>query len=325
MSSNSHDPSNIGTGTLLRQVYLLTPQTVYIAMKKITLLFVFGCLYGPSILAQEDTTYWRKDFRAGISFNQASFSDNWTGGGVNSVGLNAFLNYKANYARDIHTWDNEIDLAYGVLTNEGQGSRKSLDRVFLDTKYGRELSSKWVFFTSLSLLTQFADGFAYDQVRSNGETYDSLISSLFSPAFVTSSWGFEYHPADFFKVRFGPFSPRLTFVNNDRLSELGAYGVDPGDNLRTEWLAFQLLADFNRDIAENLNLKWKYILFSNYEELELDKIDHRLDLVLAAKVNNFVDVSLGLILIYDFDQIDELQFSQALNMGIVYTFKNFKD
>lgn len=294
--------------------------------RSILLLLAIVHTYGVISIAQSsDTTYWKKDFRAGINFNQASFSDNWTGGGVNSVGLNAFLNYKANYARDIHTWDNEIDLAYGVLKNEGQSSRKSLDRVFLDTKYGRQLSSKWTFFTSLSLLTQFADGFAYDQERSNGETYDSLISSLFAPAFLTSSWGFEYTPADFFKVRLGPFSPRFTFVSNDDLADLGAYGVDPGDNLRAEWLGFQALADFNKDIAKNLNLKWKYIMFANYEELELEKIDHRLDLILSAKVNDFMDVGLGMILIYDFDQIDEIQFSQALTMGIVYKFKNYED
>ena len=280
-----------------------------------------------------DTTYWKKDFRAGVNLNQAAFSDNWTGGGVNSIGINAFLNFKANYTRDVHTWDNEIDLAYGVLNNEGQSSRKSLDRVFIDTKYGRKLSSKWNLFSSLSLLTQFADGFAYDEVRPNGETYDSLISGLFSPAFITSSWGAEYKPADYFSLRLAPFSPRFTIVSNDDLANTpaaddptrGAYGVDLGENLRTEWLAFQLLADFNKDIAKNLNLKWKYIMFANYEELEFDKIDHRLDLILAAKVNDFMDVSLGLIMIYDFDQVDEVQLSQALNMGVVYTFKNYKE
>ncbi|MEL7005143.1 MAG: hypothetical protein AAFN93_20765 [Bacteroidota bacterium] len=96
-----------------------------------------------------------------------------------------------------------------------------------------------------------------------------------------------------------------------------------GDNARFEWLAFQMQADFDKDIAKNLNLKWKYVLFANYEEFELDKIDHRLDLNLAAKVNNFVDVGLGLIMIYDADQIDELQVSQALTLGVVYTFKNY--
>lgn len=291
-----------------------------------------------SLFAQDeaekaDTTYWKKSFRGGISFNQASFSDNWTGGGVNSVGLNAFLNYKANYLKGVHSWDNEIDFGYGVLKNEGQSSRKSVDRLFLDTKYGRKLSEKWNFYTSLSLLTQVAKGFSYDvEDPVSGETSDVLISNLFSPAFITSSWGLEYNPVDYFKLRFGPFSPRVTIVSDDDVAINGEidgqparFGVVDGDQTRFEWLAFQMTADFNKDIAKNLNLKWKYVLYANYEELEFEKIDHRLDVALTAKVNNFVDVGLGAIMIYDFDQIDEVQFSQALTLGVVYTFKNFKE
>lgn len=282
---------------------------------------------------QGDTTYWKKDFRAGLSFNQASFSDNWQGGGVNSVGLNAFLNYKANYARGIHSWDNEIDLGYGILKNEGQGSRKTVDRIYLDTKYGRKLTEKWDLFTALSFLSQFDKGYEYDvEDPATGETRDVLISNFLAPAFITSSWGVEYHPVDYFKVRFGPFSPRVTIVKDEDVAvngevdgEPARYGVPVGDKTRFEWLAFQLLADFNKDLAENLNLKWKYMLFANYKELESKKIDHRLDLILTAKVNNFIDVGLGGILIYDYDQIDEVQISEALNLGIVYKFKNYTE
>lgn len=304
-----------------------------------TLTVVLVAFFATNLQAQDeteksDTTYWKKDFRGGISFNQASFSDNWTGGGVNSIGLNAFLNYKANYKRGVHTWDNEIDLAYGVLKNEGQSSRKSVDRLFLDTKYGRALNKKWDFYTSLSFLSQFAEGFNYDAIEDpvTGETSDLLISNLFAPAFITSSWGFEYHPVDYFKLRLGPFSPRITVVSDDDVAPTGEedgvltrYGVEDGDNIRTEWLAFQMTADFNKDIAKNLNLKWKYILYANYEELAFDQIDHRLDVALTAKVNNFVDVGLGAIMIYDADQIDEVQFSQSLTLGIVYTFKNYEE
>ncbi|UII21204.1 DUF3078 domain-containing protein [Fulvivirga ligni] len=272
-----------------------------------------------------DTTYWKKDFRGGLSFNQASFSDNWQGGGVNSIGLNTFLTYKANYTKDIHSWDNTIDFGYGIVKNEGQGSRKSVDRLYLDTKYGRVLSKKWDFFTSLTFLSQFGKGYEYEVEQPDGSVRDSLISQFLAPAFITSSWGFEYHPVEYFKVRFGPFSPRVTVVNNDGLSEAGAYGVDPGDKTRLELLAFQMVADFNKDIAENLNLKWKYMLYANYKELEGKKIDHRLDVALAAKVNKFIDVSLGGILLYDYDQVDEVQISQALNLGIVYSFKNYKE
>lgn len=281
----------------------------------------------------EDTTYWKKDFRGGISFNQAAFSDNWQGGGVNSIGLNTFLNYKGNYARGVHSWDNIIDMAYGIVKNEGQDSRKSADRIFLDTKYGRMLSDHWSLYTSLSFLSQFDEGYEYDvEDPATGETFDVLISNFMSPAFITSSWGVEYQPVEYFKVRLGPFSPRATVVTDEDVAVNGEvdgvparYGVKVGDKTRFEWLAFQMMADFNKDIAENLNLRWNYIMFANYSELQFRKLDHRLDALITAKVNKFIDVGLGGMLIYDYDQVDEAQLSQALNLGLVYKFKNYEE
>lgn len=285
---------------------------------------VFTCL---DAWAQDnpDTTYWKKDFKVGLNFNQASFSSNWSGGGVNSIGLNALLSYKAIYKRDIHSWDNEIDLAYGVVKNEGQGGRKSIDRIYLDTKYGRELNDKWDLFASVNFLSQFAEGFNYDVEFPNGEVRDSLISKLFAPAFLTVAFGFEYHPVSHFKVRLSPFAPRFTFVSDDNLSALGAYGVDPGDKLRSEFATFQALAVYEKEIAQNLLLKWKYLLFLNYENLAFDEWDHRLDLILSARVNKFLSVNLGGILVYDFDQVDEVQLNQVFNLGLVYSVKNYAD
>jgi hypothetical protein len=45
-------------------------------------------------------------------------------------------------------------------------------------------------------------------------------------------------------------------------------------------------------------------MFANYETLELKTIDHRLELMLNAKVNRFITVGLGGILLYDYDQDD---------------------
>lgn len=291
-----------------------------------SLIILFVCL-GMRVHAQDDpdTTYWRKDFNVGLSFTQASFTSNWTGGGVNSIGANALLNFKARYRKDKHSWDSEIDLAYGIVQNEGQGGRKSIDRVFLDTKYGRSLGEKWELFTSANLLTQFANGFNYDVEFPNGEVRDSLISQFFAPAFLTFAWGFQYQPVDYFNIRLSPSTPRFTFVMDDGLSDLGAYGVDPGDQVRAEWLAFQALVDFDKDIAENLNLKWKYLLFINYENPEFDEWDHRLDLILSARVNKYISVNLGAIVIYDFDQVDEVQLNQFFNLGLTYSAKNYED
>jgi hypothetical protein len=297
-----------------------------------TVVAVFLIVFAGTASAQDsDTTYWKKKFKGGVTFNQAAFSNNWVNGGVNSYGFNTFLFYKADYARGVHTWDNTIDMSYGILKNEGQSSRKSVDYILLDTKYGRQISPKWNLFTALNFQSQFAPGYKYDVERPNGETYDSLISDFMSPAFLTSSWGAEYKPTDYFKVRLSPFAPRFTFVLNDEIASRevepgrGPYGLDLGDKVRTEWLAFQLYAQFDKDLAENLNLKWSYLLYINYQNIDPKFWDHRLDVVLNAQVWKFVSVQLGAIMIYDFDQDPGAQFNQYLNFGFVYNFQNYEE
>lgn len=278
------------------------------------------------VVKVDSLTHWKKSFKAGLNLNQASFSSNWQAGGVNSFGFNTFLNYKANYKKDKNSWDNEIDFLYGMVNNKGQGYRKTLDRVYMDTKYGRKLSEKWGLSAAANLVTQFAPGYRYDVV--NGIEQGTLISDAFAPAFITTALGFEYQPASYFKVRLSPLSPRVTIVNDvDRFVTLDnptPYGVNPGETTRFEWFAFQMLAEFNKDIATNINLKWRYVLFANYETLELKTIDHRFDLNLTAKVNKFINVNLGGILLYDFDQDAGVQLSQAFSLGVLYTFQNFK-
>ena len=300
-------------------------------VKSCAITLVITLLTGAALRAQDtlangDTIrYWKKKLDLGINVNQASFTSNWTGGGVNSIGLNVAFNYTANYARGPHSWDNTIGLQYGFVKNEGQGFRKTLDRIYLDTKYGHKLSAHWNAFTSLNFLSQFAPGFSYTTVA--GVETASQISDFFAPAFITSAWGLEYSKGDYFKMRFSPFAPRLTIVRDPErfITSVGEspYGVTPPDETRFEGLAFQFIADFNKDVAENLNLKWRYALYANYETLDFKKIDHRLEATLLAKVNKFINVSLGGIVLYDYDQIDEVQLSQVFTLGFAYKFQNY--
>ncbi len=296
--------------------------------------FLSGLLYLTSVVSfaqfvkVDSTSNWKKSFKSGLNLNQASFSDNWKAGGVNSIGFTAFLNYKANFKKDKKSWDNEFDFLYGMVNNTGQGYRKTLDRIFIDTKYGSSLNQKWDVFLSANLQSQFDKGYKYG-TDAAGLTTQTLISSAFSPTFITAALGFEYHPVSYFKLRLSPFAPRVTIVS-DVKSLITAdnptpYGVDPSENTRFEWLAFQMLAEFNKDIATNVNLKWRYVMFANYETLDLKTLDHRLDLTLTAKVNKFMNVNLGGIVLYDFDQDSGIQVSQAFSLGVLYTFQNYKD
>jgi hypothetical protein len=298
-------------------------------MKKISpKVVVFLFFIAPiMLLAQSrnpDSVTWKRKINFALNFNQASFSSNWKAGGVNSLGFNSLYNYKVNYKEGRRSWDNEIDLGFGFINNAGTGYRKTIDRIFLDTKYGYELSKNWGLFTSLSAISQFSNGYKY-----NDDGTSEMISGFAAPAFITSAWGFEYHPVPYFKVRISPFSPRLTIVQDPQrfTKSVGPepYGVDSTKTTRFEVLAGQIQAEFDKEILKNVNLKWRYLLFANYETLSGKTIDHRIDLDLIAKVNKFINVSVGGILIYDYDQDSGVQLSQVFSFGFLYTFQNYDE
>ncbi len=305
-------------------------------MRKFRLAFSFAVLVcyffnfrsHAQIVKIDTLTPWKKNFRAALNLNQAAFSNNWKAGGVNSIGFNALLNYKVNYKKGNHSWNNEIDFLYGMVNNAGQGYRKTLDRMFLDTKYGRALNKNWDFSASANFLSQFAGGYTYSKDANNNDLA-TFISDVFAPAYLTAALGVEYHPVPYFKLRLSPFSPRVTYVNDVNrfvtIDNPTPYGVKPGESTRIQWFAFQALAEFDKDIAKNLNLKWRYIMFMDYEKLQFERIDHRLDLTLTARVGKFVTTSLGFIGIYFYDQDKSIQTSQALNIGLAYSFQNFEE
>jgi hypothetical protein len=139
--------------------------------------------------------------------------------------------------------------------------------------------------------------------------------------------GLEYHPVEHFTVRISPFAPRLTIVQDPARFIAGVgpepYGVVPPETVRYEWLGAQILAEYDKQIYENINLKWRYLMFANYETLEARRLDHRLDVDFVAKVGKYINVGLGGILLYDYDQDSEAQLSQIFSIGFLYTFQNY--
>jgi len=299
-------------------------------MKKSLLVFTltffsFGLLMAQEITQKDlsplDTSYWESSFSAGLNFNQAGFSSNWKSGGVNSVAFGSIVAGKALYRKGKLSWDNELELLFGIVRNEGEQTRKSNDRIFLDSKLGYQLSEKWSSYFSMNYLTQFAAGYNF-----NDDGSRTLISKFMAPGFLTSSLGFEFKPNNTFFLRIGPFSPRFTFVTDPEIinNVPSNYGVLAGDQVRVEWLAMQVFAGLDKDLSENLNLKSRYTMYANYQTLSLENIDHRLDLTITAKITNIISVTLTGIGLYDIDQDPGVQYSQALALGILYKVDNKK-
>ncbi|WP_353719067.1 DUF3078 domain-containing protein [Dyadobacter sp. 676] len=266
-----------------------------------------------------DTT-WRK-IEFGANLNQGSFSSNWTGGGVNSVALGVFFNALNETKKGKDSWRNDFQSQYGIVRNKGQQSRKNVDRIFFDTKYNREISTKWSLFANFNFLSQFAAGYEYN-TNPDSINLKKKVSGLLSPAYLTEAIGIEYRPAPYFFVDFAPGALRQTVVIDKDLyvntPDQKNYGVPIGKRVRTEAALIQLVANFDKDIAKDVNLKFRYLMFSTFHDpLE---IDNRLDAQLTAKINKYVNVNLGAIVVYDRDQSSKIQFAQALSIGFLFAF-----
>ncbi|MDW8296108.1 MAG: DUF3078 domain-containing protein [Raineya sp.] len=321
-------------------------------MKKFAYLFVLFLL-GQSVLAQNenqvsDTSYWKKSAQLGLGFNQASFSDNWKAGGVSSVALASFLYADANYLKDKISWDNSLRLNYGIVKNKGQSLRKNEDRILFDSKLGYKLSKSWNLFASLNFLTQFDAGFEYErQFKDNAGNIvavrDNLISKFFAPAFLTEAAGLEYKPVNYFWIRFGVLSMRQTFVfepefNNNRAIDANGngiineptdtfdpkvnYGVAEGKSVRNEIGILTLEADFNKEVFKNIVFQAHFWSFTTYENPLATDI--RSELAIIAKVNKYVNVKLGAIILYDQDQDFKTQYAQNFTLNFAMNWDNKK-
>jgi len=269
---------------------------------------------------------WKKGGLFSVNVNQGALS-NWAAGGdKSSLSVAALLNLYAFYKKDRHIWDNTLDIAYGFVNTTSLGSRKADDRFDFLSKYGYQLGKgNWYASALFNFRTQLSKGYAYPKDQ------DKILTSNFlSPAYILLSPGVTYQPNENFSVSLSPATARWTIVNDDGLSDAGAFGVDPGEKVKTEFGAFASV-NYKANISENASYVGRLDLFSNYLN-NPQNIDLYMTNMLLVKVNKLITVSLSLDMIYDDDvkTIDadgnprgpKLQLKELMGIGLSYRFKN---
>ena len=263
--------------------------------------------------------YWNTKTSIGLNLNQAAFSDNWSGGGVNSMALTGLINYKTEYRKENLSYTSEVILNYGKVKNRGQLQKKTVDRIYIDNKAAIQLSKNWYFFGSINFESQFDLGYSYDII--DGAERPTLLSRFMSPGYLTESIGFEYKPNQYFSTRIGTGTARQTFVLDTTIyrnpKNTNNFGVPVGSKMTNE-LAFQVVMNYDKDIFKNVNLKSKYMAFVPYDNFGY--INHRLDVALTAKVNRFMNTSITGVGLYDRNTDSKIQASQTLSLGLVFIF-----
>ncbi|MBG6234925.1 hypothetical protein IWX76_001493 [Pedobacter sp. CAN_A7] len=281
-------------------------------------------IYKPVELAPKvvdaEINYWNTKTSIGLNLNQAAFSDNWNGGGVNSMALTGLINYKTEYRKENLSYTSEVILNYGKVKNRGQLQKKTVDRIYIDNKAAIQLSKNWYFFGSINFESQFDLGYSYE-INDDGAEVPNLLSRFMSPGYLTESIGFEYKPNQYFSTRIGTGTARQTFVldtsiyNNPK--NTNNFGVPIGSKMVNE-LAFQVVMNYDKDIFKNVNLKSKYMAFVPYDNFGY--INHRLDVALTAKVNRFMNTSITGVGLYDRNSDSKIQGSQTLSLGLIFIF-----
>ncbi|MGK7389833.1 MAG: DUF3078 domain-containing protein [Candidatus Cyclobacteriaceae bacterium M2_1C_046] len=289
------------------------------------LIYLFLLLSTTVTYAQEQDTSWVRGGNAALYFQQVGLK-NWAGGGENALSYGSNLTLFANYITEEHTWTNSFEGGYGLLKREGSEIRKNTDFFVLQSNYGRFFSENWQFSGMLDLRSQFAPGYLYKRSQVTNEEQSVLISDLFAPGYLQATIGITYRPNNKFNITFSPLANKLIFVLNDSLSNAGAYGVQPGEKMEHQ-IGASLLANWEREIMENVFMKTNLLLFGDYSQLR--HIDIFYDLFLDMKINKWLTANVGLQMIYDHEiKIEDedgnvgprTQLRNVINVGVGYRF-----
>ncbi|MDA0912317.1 MAG: DUF3078 domain-containing protein [Bacteroidetes bacterium] len=246
-----------------------------------------------------DTVLKSRTGQFNVHFSQVQLS-NWAAGGQSNVSLLTKFDQNWNYDQGHFGWDSELHLAFGLLHRpEDKVVIKTDDRIEWSTKLGYR-ATKTGFLTFMAhFRSQFAPGYALE----NGIPVKDLLNSNFmAPGYGVVAAGMDYKGSGEQLTLFvAPITFKSTWVLDDSLSSVGAFGVTPGERSRYEmggYLKMNLKKDFTEDISYAVRLD----LFSNFLN-NPQNIDVYTDHVLMLRVNPWLTTSIAATLIYDDDII----------------------
>lgn len=253
--------------------------------------------------------HWKTGASFGLNFSQVQLT-NWAGGGQSSFAIGSLAVLEADYAKGKVLWTNYLSLAYGRIRQGDSRQRfnKTDDLLNFLSKYNYHIDDGFFITALADFRTQMDVGYE------EGETGRTRISDFMAPGFLVASLGATYMKKDLYSVTLSPIASKVTFVMDDRLSAAGAFGVEPGRQVRTE-IGAALNAGYENEILTNVNFRTNLNLFANYETLS--RVDVNWEGTLLMKVNDYLNTTIASQLVYDHDVIRKTQWRNAINVGFL--------
>ena len=127
-----------------------------------------------------------------------------------------------------------------------------------------------------------------------------------------------------------PITSKFTAVlDTNNISDHTRYGLAKNEKVKKEIGAY-VNSIWKYDITKDISLINKINLFTNYLE-NPEKIDVDWEVLITAKISDYIIVSINTHLLYDYDvkftdekgnKTDKIQFKEYFNIGISYKFSN---
>lgn len=275
--------------------------------------------------------YWKTSAAFDLGLNQTSLT-NWAAGGYNTVSLAAGIDAAANYAKDLTSWANRLQLNYGFLWSADKKNllQKSNDRIYLESKFAYKTGpeSKWNYTASFDFRSQFTD--SYDKYEQNAETKEwsgTLKSGFASPAYANLALGMEWKPTDWFNVNIAPVTGGVVITTNEILRpNYGMPKIDGTELYRPVLFQFgaQIKANGKLSINDKFVYETQLVLFTDY--LNKPFVYNRVnwDNKITWKAARFFQIGLSTWLIYDpivviDDVMSKVQFKEFLSISFTYS------
>ena len=297
----------------------------------------------------------RNTLEIGTSLNGSlsNFNNQWrsVNGNTNSVtGVANFL-LTHQFKKGKFTLDNKVTAKLGY-TNTNSSWAKSQDEWFLSTSPAYVISERWSFGATVSLRSQFANGFDGDR---------KLTSNIFAPAYFNVSLGFTYvcpDPKFPIKVNLAPISMNAVYVESGHIRdeffgrEFGStpvgdltpkqrntpycYGLTLENGTSRYEGGSSIQIDFDRTFGQKGIFRYRTTLYSFYGWInevaqqsgkDADLYEHiaptiRWEHTVDIKATKYFSTQFYFQMYYNKAQINSIQTQILLGVGLAYTFKN---
>jgi hypothetical protein len=279
-------------------------------------------------VAEPDTFGWKNSLVAGVTFSQSAFS-NWTAGGTNSLAWTGSLRGAFLQREPRFDWRHTGNFEYGAVRLEGEGYRKSVDLIELETLYTRKIKAFVEPYASAWLKTQFVTGRNFDAVpdtASDGDLIFPATSDFADPLFLAQSVGVSKTiiAPDELRTR-GGFTIHETITDVHRGYAIQDDGMEltfdeckrnPACDKTKIEPGLESITEYAKKLAETTALTSRLSLFYAFNQADELDVNWRSDLTIKAL--EFLSVNFGIELLFDEDVIDRLQTKQVLGIGVSY-------